>query len=181
VLDYNTVAGVDKFGNMFTLRLPDDCSDELVAGSSSRLLWDQGLLNGAPNKLQTLTNYYLGEAGTSIVKCDFKAQGLKGQEVILVSTITGGIHAFIPFRTKEEASFYQHLEMFMRQEFTNIVQRDHLSYRSYFQPVKNTIDGDLCEKFTTLSFAKQKEFADDVDARNATEVVKRLEEIRDFI
>lgn len=42
------------------------------------------------------------------------------------------------------------------------------------------VDGELCERFTTLSYAKQKEFADDVD-RTVPDVIKKLEEIRDFL
>lgn len=178
VVDYSTVACVDKFGNVFVLRLPEDANDDAMESSGgSRLLWDQGLLNGAPNKLELLTHYYLGETATSITKCSLRYQG---KEVLLVSTITGALYAFVPARNKDEVSFYQHLEMFMRQEYTNLCQRDHLSYRSYFQPVKLTVDGDLCERFSTLSYAKQKDFGDDVD-RTPAEIIKKLEELRDFV
>lgn len=177
ILDYNTVAGVDKFGNVFTLRLPQEANEDATSNSGARLMWHQGLLNGAPNKLEQLTNYYLGEAGTSVVKCALKAEG---KELLLVSTITGGLFAFMPSKTKEEVSFFQHLEMFMRQEYSNLCQRDHLSYRSYFQPVKSTIDGDLCEMYSTLPLAKQKEFAEDID-RSPAEIIKKLEELRDFV
>ena len=68
----------------------------------------------------------------------------------------------------------------MRQEYTSLCQRDHLSYRSYFQPVKHTIDCDLCERYISLSAAKQRELADDVD-RSPIEIVKKLEEMRDFV
>jgi splicing factor 3B subunit 3 len=178
VVDYNTVACTDKFGNVFVLRLPENCNDDVAESSGgSRLLWDQGLLNGAPNKLELLTHYYLGETATSITKCALK---LQGREVLLVSTITGGVFAFVPSKSKEEASFFQHLEMFMRQEYTNLCQRDHLAYRSYFSPVKQTVDGDLCERYATLLYVKQKEFGDDVD-RSPAEVIKKLEELRDFV
>lgn len=177
-MDYNTVACVDKFGNVIVLRLPEDTNDDVAESSGgSRLLWDQGLLNGAPNKVEVLTHYYLGETATSITKSALK---LQGREVLLVSTITGGVFAFVPSKSKEEVSFFQHLEMFMRQEYTNLCQRDHLSYRSYFAPVKSTVDGDLCERFATLSYNKQKEFGDDVD-RTPAEIIKKLEELRDFI
>jgi splicing factor 3B subunit 3 len=112
-----------------------------------------------------------------VAKASLKAHG---KEVVVASTITGGLYAFVPTKSKEEASFFQHLEMFMRQEFSNLCQRDHLAYRSYFQPVKHTLDGDLCERYMALPYAKQKEFADDVD-RSPTEVIKKLEDLRDFI
>ncbi len=178
IVDYSTVACVDKFGNVLVLRLSEDCNDDAMESTGgSRLLWDQGLLNGAPNKLELLTHYYLGETATSITKCALRYQG---KEVLLVSTITGAIYAFVPARSKDEVSFFQHLEMFMRQEYTNLCQRDHLSYRSYFAPVKLTVDGDLCERFSTLPYSKQKDFGDDVD-RTPAEIIKKLEELRDFV
>jgi len=192
VLDYSTVAAVDKFGNVFTLRLPEHANDEVESGAGSsssaaaaaggngvsagaNLLWEQG--KGAPNKLELLNHYYLGETPTAIVKCALK---INGKEVLLVSTVTGGLYAFVPAKSKEEVSFFQHLEMFMRQEFATLCQRDHMSYRSYFQPVKNTVDGELCERYMSLSYAKQREFGDDVD-RTPPEIVKKLEELRDFV
>jgi splicing factor 3B subunit 3 len=42
------------------------------------------------------------------------------------------------------------------------------------------VDGELCERYLGLSYAKQKEFADDVD-RTVTDVTKKLEEMRDFL
>lgn len=182
VLDYASVACVDKFGNFFILRLGDDVNEDAEGGSSAgggtaRLMWDQGFLNGAPNKLDTVCNYYLGEAATCITKCTFKMQG---KDVLLVSTVSGGLIAMVPIISKEDGVFFQHLEMYLRQEFGNLVQRDHLSFRSYFGPVKAVMDGELCERYTALPLSKQKDFATDAD-RTPTEVIKKLEELRDFI
>lgn len=52
VLDYDTLAGGDKFGNVFVSRLPSEVSDEIDNPTGNRILWDSGLLNGAPNKLE---------------------------------------------------------------------------------------------------------------------------------
>lgn len=60
VLDHNTVAGVDKFGNVYTLRVSDDANEDVEAGNTNTLLWEQGASSGAPNKLENLTHYYLG-------------------------------------------------------------------------------------------------------------------------
>ena len=177
VLDHNTVGCVDKFGNVFTLRLPDDASDEAEAASGSNALWDHGLLNGAANKLDLLTHFYLGEAATAVQCTVLKPHG---KMVMLVGTITGGLYAFAPAKTKEEVTFFQHLEMYMRQEYNSLCQRDHLSFRSYFQPVKRTIDVDLCEEFSALPFVKQRDFAEEVD-RSPAEIMKKLEELRDFM
>ena len=177
VLDYDTVGGGDKFGNVWVVKLPKGVSDDLSNATGSRLLWDQGLLNGAANKIDLVTHYHLGEAVTAISKC---ALVPGGREAMIVSTVMGGIYALMPFQSKEDIDFYQHLEMFMRQECPNLCQRDHLSYRSYFQPVKDTFDGDLCELYGLMPSAKQKEFADDVN-RTPLEVMKKLEETRNSL
>ena len=177
VLDYNTVAGGDKFGNLFILRLPEGSNDNVEVASGARQLWDLGVLSGAPIKLNCETHYYLGEAITSLTKC---AMTIGGSEVLIAGTVTGGLHAFIPFTTKEDVVFYQHLEMYMRQEYINLAQRDHLSFRSFYQPVKETIDGELCEKFSALTVAKQKEFAEGVD-RSVAEIFKKLEDTRNIL
>jgi len=55
-----------------------------------------------------------------------------------------------------------------------------MSYRSFYQPVKDIIDGDLCERYSSMPSIKQKEMAEDV-GRTTAEVVKKLEEIRNFL
>lgn len=61
VLDHSTVAAVDKFGNVFTLRVPDDVNEDVEGGASgAALLWEQAA-GGAQNKLELMTHYYLGE------------------------------------------------------------------------------------------------------------------------
>ena len=176
-MDYDTVGGADKFGNIWTLRIPQGCNDDIDNPTGSRILWDQGQLNGAPNKVDLLTHYYLGELGTSVAKC---ALVPGGRETMLVATVTGAIYAFLPFTSKEDMVFFSHLEMFMRQELPSLCQRDQLSYRSYFQPVKETIDGDLCELYGSLPAPKQKELAEDVD-RSPAEITKKLEDTRNLL
>ena len=162
---------------MFVLRLPENVNDSIENPSGSRILWDQGLLNGAPTKAELVCHYYLGEAVSSMQKCSlFPGKG----ETIIVSTITGGIFSFLPFSSKEDCNFYQHLEMFLRQEYPNLCQRDHLSYRSYFQPLKNVVDGDLCERFSLLPYNKQQELSSNID-KTPTEIMKKLEDIRNLI
>jgi len=51
-LDYDTVAIADKFGNIAVLRLPPDISDDVDNPTGDRLLWETGVLNGAPNKVR---------------------------------------------------------------------------------------------------------------------------------
>lgn len=51
VLDYDKVVVGDKFGNIAVLRLPADASDDVDNPTGNQLLWDAGMLNGAPNKV----------------------------------------------------------------------------------------------------------------------------------
>jgi len=52
---------VDKFGNVFTLRVPDDVNEDVEGGASgAALLWEQAA-GGAQNKLELMTHYYLGK------------------------------------------------------------------------------------------------------------------------
>ena len=63
--------------------------------------------------------------------------------------------------------------MHMRSELPSPVGRDHLSFRSYYQPVRNVIDGDLCELYNSLDIAKKKSIAEDLD-RTPSEVSNPL-------
>ena len=107
---------------------------------------------------------------------------------MIVSTVSGGLHAFVPLRDNDAASdvyFFRRLERALATlaDFvgdadaeederksssielgslvppTSLCHRNHASYRSYFSPSKNTIDGDLCEAFLSLSHARQQEIA----------------------
>lgn len=91
--------------------------------------------------------------------------------------ISGTVGMLVPFTSNEDHDFFQHLEMHMRGENPPLCGRDHLSYRSYYYPVKNVLDGDLCEQFNTLEPTKQKSIAEELD-RTPAEVSKKLEDIR---
>ncbi|RYG52513.1 hypothetical protein EON66_09690 [archaeon] len=73
-----------------------------------------------------------------------------------------------------------HLELYLRNESLSLCGRDHLSFRSYYIPVKDVVDGDLCEAFNALPPAKQRTIAADLD-RTPADVAKKLEDIRNKI
>lgn len=122
-----------------------------------------------------------------------------GSESLVYATVTGTIGVLVPFNAHEEQDFFQHLEMHMRSENPPLCGRDHLSYRSYYFPVKvsnlkiytmlhlnidtlifyfqNVCDGDLCEQYNSIDITKQKSIAADLD-KTPAEVSKRLEDIR---
>lgn len=175
ILDYNTLATADKFGNIAVCRLPTDVTDDIDEDpSGSRAIWDRGVLSGASQKAALLNHYHIGEGMNSVHKCSLIPGG---SELIVYTTLSGGIGMLVPFSSKEDIDFFQHLEMHMRAEWSNLVGRDHLSFRSYYLPAKKTVDGDLCELYNSLDPLKRKDIADDLD-RTPSEVAKKLEDIR---
>lgn len=70
--------------------------------------------------------------------------------------------------------------MHMRTEFKPLCGREHLSFRSYYAPCRNVVDGDLCEQFPNLTPDQQRKIADDLE-RTPGEVLKKLEELRNSI
>ena len=78
-------------------------------------------------------NFHIGEVVTSLQKATLIPGG---SESLVYTTLSGGIGMLVPFTSHEDQDFFQHLEMYMRSEFPPLCGRDHLSYRSYYFPVK---------------------------------------------
>jgi splicing factor 3B subunit 3 len=133
-LDHDTVAAGDRFGNLFVLRMPPDADEEGADNpTGSRLLWSAGAGGGgAPNKLQQVAQFYVGEAVTGLQKGSLAG----GSEVILYSTISGTVGCLAPLTAREDVDLLTHLELFLRHEGVSLLGRDHAAYRSYFIPLK---------------------------------------------
>ncbi|CAA9995282.1 unnamed protein product [Nesidiocoris tenuis] len=175
ILDYNTVATADKFGNISVIRLPNNVTDDVDEDpTGNKALWDRGLLNGASQKADFVSNFHIGEVVTSLQKATLIPGG---SESLVYTTLSGSVGVLVPFTSHEDQDFFQHLEMHMRSENPPLCGRDHLSFRSYYFPVKNVIDGDLCEQFNSLEPAKQKSISKDLE-KKINDVSKKLEDIR---
>ncbi|CAK9294586.1 unnamed protein product [Gordionus sp. m RMFG-2023] len=175
LLDYNTVALADKFGTVTVVRLPPSTNDNIEEDpTANRSLWERGLMNGSSQKAEELCYFYVGETVTSMQKATLIPGGF---ECIVYTTLSGTVGMLLPFTSHEDYDFFQHLEMHMRSENSSLLGRDHLSFRSYHFPVKNVIDGDLCEQFNSLEYSKQRSISDELD-RTPNEVSKKLEDIR---
>ena len=172
-LDYDTVAASDKFGNFIVLRVPSGVDDGIDNSISRRSLWDSS--KRAKAVLEAF--FYVGDTITSIKKCVLSA-GEK--EVILVATISGGLHAFVPCSYKAEYDFYESLQALIRREGTSPCGRDHRAFRSYYAPTRNTVDGDLCEGFQALPFDKQLVVAQELE-KSPVEISRKLEELRSIL
>jgi splicing factor 3B subunit 3 len=178
VLDYDTVAGCDKFENFFVYRIPQGCdeeSEEDPIGTNHK--WEIGNLHGAAYKLDLIAQYHRGEMITTIKKASLTG----GSDTVLVyGTTLGGIGVFMPYETREEVDFFLHLEMYMRLESPPLCGREHQMYRSAYGPVKCVVDGDLCEEFNILDLPKQKMLASELD-KTPNEITKKLEELRNKV
>lgn len=170
------MAAGDKFGNIFVSRLDSSVGasvDEDPSGLS--ILHEKPYLQGAPHKTTCIAHYHLGDVVTSMTRTSLVPGG---REVLLYTGLGGSVGVLIPFVAKEDVDTLSTLEMHLRQESgSSIVGRDHLAYRSYYQPVKSVVDGDLCETFGLLSHQRQRALAEELD-RTPSEVNKKLESLR---
>ena len=175
VLDANTVAGADKFGNIFVTRLPKEVSDDV---DDAQLLTSAGAnealsLNGAPSKSDEVVQFHVGETVTSLQKATL-APGCA--EVLLYTTIMGAVGVLLPLTSKDDFELMQALEMHLRQEAPPLSGRDQLFFRSAYFPVKGVVDGDFCLAFNTLPPDEQRAIADELD-RSPSDISKKLEEL----
>ncbi|KAJ8903598.1 hypothetical protein NDN08_004702 [Rhodosorus marinus] len=174
ILDYQTVAGADKFGNVFVLRIPVELSESLDSDPTGGRLLEAGA--SAPNKFFVEACFHVGSIVNTLTKVSLGGNS----DVILYSTIGGAIGALAPVAFRSDVELLQQLEMSLRESKAPLCGRDHLNYRSYYYPVRNVVDGDLVEQFATLVPNKQKELAEVLD-RSVPEVFRKIEDIRESI
>jgi splicing factor 3B subunit 3 len=176
LLDMNTIAVGDKFGNISILRLPRGAEATAVDVNGTRGLWDSSRDDLTP-RLDTVCNYYVGEVVTGMTRGSLVAGGA---ESLIYVTVTGRIGALVPFTSREDVEFYTELEGYMRTEAPRPTGREPQSYRSFYAPVKHIIDGDLCGMYGKLGYDEQKRIAEKLD-RTVAEVVKKLEDKRNAL
>uniref|UniRef100_A0A803M5Z5 Splicing factor 3B subunit 3 n=1 Tax=Chenopodium quinoa TaxID=63459 RepID=A0A803M5Z5_CHEQI len=177
-IDFDTMAGADKFGNVFFVQLPQDISSEIDEDSTGRKKSKKkSMLNGDPKKVEEIIQFHVGDVVSSLQKASL-APG--GRECIIYGTMMGSVGSFLPIASRDDADFFSHLEMHMRQEHPPLCGRDHMAYRSAYLPVKGVIDGDLCEQFHTLPMDMQRKIADELYS-SPVEILKKLEQIRNTI
>lgn len=140
MVDYETVAGGDKFGNLWLLRCPQKASEEADEdGSGAHLIHERQYLQGAPNRVSLMCHFFPQDVPTSIQKTQLVAGG---RDVLVWTGLQGTLGILVPFISREDVDFFQTLEQHLRSEDAPLAGRDHLIYRSYYVPVKGVIDGD---------------------------------------
>jgi splicing factor 3B subunit 3 len=175
MVDYDSVAGGDRFGNVWIVRAPEKASMEADEDDSgSQLLNARDYLHGTPNRSNLMCHFYTQDIPTSISKTTLV---VGGQDVLLWTGIQGTIGVLIPFVGREDTNFFQSLEQHMRAEDPPLAGRDHLMYRGYYAPVKGVIDGDLCERFTRLPNDKKQMISGELD-RSVREIERKIQDLR---
>ena len=172
MVDYETVAGGDKFGNIWLVRCPPKASEEADEdGSGAHLIHERQYLSGAPNRLSLMTHFFPQDIPTSLQKTQLVAGG---RDILVWTGFQGTLGMLIPFVSREDVDFFQSLEMQLREHNPPLAGRDHLIYRSYYVPVKGTIDGDLCETYLLLPNDKKQMIAGELD-RSVREVERKIQ------
>ncbi len=159
MVDYETVAGGDKFGNIWLVRCPQKVSEEAdEEGSGAHLIHERQYLQGAPNRLSLISHFFTQDMPTSIQKTQLVAGG---RDILVWTGWQGTLGIMVPFVSREDVDFFQTLEQHLRSEDAPLAGRDHLIYRSYYVPVKGAIDGDRKSFPSDLveSIAKHEQYA----------------------
>lgn len=124
--------------------------------------------------MQKINQFFVGEVGTCVQKAKIYSSS---SECIMIATSMGSICCFMPFETREEIDLFVHLQMYMQLETQPLSGRDHAAFRSAMDPLKDVVDGDLCEEFSSLALVKQKAIADELD-RSIPALMKRVDQLR---
>ncbi|OAV91350.1 hypothetical protein PTTG_28004 [Puccinia triticina 1-1 BBBD Race 1] len=153
---------------------PRTCKAGSCGCIGATIMHEKGALMGAPHKLNTLVHFHLNDIPTAILKTSLVPGG---RDVLVYTGLQGTVGALVPLAAREDVDFFQTLEMHMRAERPSLAGRDHLAYRGYYFPVKNCVDGDLCEAFALLPSHKQLQVAAELD-RSVSDVLKKIEAVR---
>lgn len=127
LLDHDTVAFGDKFGNLVVLRLPTALSEDLDAEpTASKFLHavDTGTdgsagfgsgqtlaLGGAPFKFERVAEYHLGDAIISLHRMKWRESS---KECLAYCTVNGSLGVFLPLSTQSTTLFLQNLTLALR-------------------------------------------------------------------
>lgn len=183
-LDSTTVIGGDKFGNCFVARLPVGVAS--LVNHDTSLKFQETFLNASGSRLRNLCEFHLQDIPTSFTKGSFI---VGGQEGVYYTGVQGTVGLLMPIITKHEIELLVKLEIRIRQALdfnfddhtkdqgVNLLGKDHLKFRSYYNPAKNVIDGDLLERYNELPVGARVKIANEVD-RTPKEIEKKLSDLR---
>lgn len=184
-LDKRTIAVGDRFGNIVVNRVPQDVAVQISNNVLSQ--FQDEFLNGPSFRLSKLCEFYVGDVVTSFQKGSFV---VGGTESLIYTGIQGTVGLMLPLGTIQEVQFLLNLEKTMRKYYErelddvvklkdrfNLVGREQLKFRSYYNPVKNVIDGDFLEKYFELDSGLKIKIASEL-SRVPREVERKLYGLR---
>lgn len=175
MIDYETTAGGDKFGNIWIVRCPEQASQEAdEEGINGYIVNERSYLNGTPYRLELRAHFYANDIPTSMQRTPLIPGG---SDLLFWSGLQGTMGMLIPFQSRDDVDFFTNLETLIRAEEPPLAGRDHLMYRSYYVPVKAVIDGDLCERFMRLGYDSKQKIAADTE-REVREIERKVQEMR---
>lgn len=175
MLDYETVAGGDKFGNLWVVRCPEQASRESdEQGIGGFIVNERSYLGGAPYRLELRSHVFTNDIPMSVQRTPLVAGG---QDVLFWAGLHGTLGMLAPFVSREDVELFGQLEAQLRAEDAPLAGRDHLMYRGYYVPVKGVIDGDLCERFLSLGYDVKQKIAGEVE-REVREIERKVQEMR---
>lgn len=108
-IDYDSVAGGDKFGNIFINRIDRKVGDNVDDDETGAgIINTKGLYHGAPYRSELLAHFFVGDIVTSITKATLSAGG---REILIYTCLHGTIGMIIPFVSKDDVEFLSTLEV----------------------------------------------------------------------
>jgi len=151
-VDPVTLASGDRFGNLTLTRLAAEDADAIdtdptgggLRAAHSSIDAATATVRRPPVLMTDVASTFTGDIVTGI---EHTALSPGGEKVLVYATMLGAVGVLAPVAFREDGEFLTHLELHLRNEVPSLVGREHLSYRSYYAPVANVVDGDLCEAY----------------------------------
>lgn len=168
-IDSDTILTSDKFGNLGVSRIDENISRQ-IEEDWTILKNSESIYNSCPFKLINLIDFHLGEIIT-------KFQFINNNESILYCGIFGTLGVLTPLISKKEVELLINLQLELQNIIKNELGKDHLKFRSYYNPMKNIIDGDLLEKFHQLSNGEKSEIAKRLN-KTINDIEKKLNDLK---
>ncbi|KAF2104355.1 pre-mRNA-splicing factor rse1 [Rhizodiscina lignyota] len=177
MVDYDTAAAGDKFGNIWFVRCPKAVSDLVDEEGSTHLAMQREYLQGTEHRVELMVHFCVHDIPTSVHKTSLVPGG---RDVVLWSGLQGTLGILVPFVSREDVELFQQLQSEMRKNEAEppLAGRDHLAYRSYYAAEKGCIDGDLCERFVMLPREKKEAIAVELDNRSVREIERKIADFR---
>ena len=184
-LDTRTVAAGDRFGNVFVCRVPQSVAAQMANNVLTQFQDD--FLNGPGFRFARLCDFYVGDVPTAFMRGSFVVGGTNS---LIYTGIQGTVGIMVPVATQHEVQFLLLLEAALRKVYErelddddargtrlNLVGREQLKFRGYYNPVKNVVDGDFLETYYELDSATKIKVAGDA-GRTPREIERKLYDMR---